>query len=35
MGLGEEVADAAVYLASAAGSAVNGHVLEVNGGLSW
>ncbi|MFF3752512.1 SDR family NAD(P)-dependent oxidoreductase [Streptomyces sp. NPDC002018] len=35
MGLGEEVADAAVYLASAAGSYVNGHVLEVNGGLSW
>ncbi|MFI2778826.1 SDR family NAD(P)-dependent oxidoreductase [Streptomyces sp. ALB3] len=35
MGQGEEVADAAVYLASAAGSYVNGHVLEVNGGLSW
>ncbi|MFD0449245.1 SDR family NAD(P)-dependent oxidoreductase [Streptomyces indonesiensis] len=35
MGLGEEVADAAVFLASAARSYVNGHVLEVNGGLSW
>lgn len=35
MGLGEEVADAAVYLAADSGSYVNGHVLEVNGGLSW
>jgi 3-oxoacyl-[acyl-carrier protein] reductase len=35
MGLGEEVADAAVYLAAGSGSYVNGHVLEVNGGLSW
>ncbi|WP_203633124.1 SDR family NAD(P)-dependent oxidoreductase [Streptomyces sp. SID10815] len=35
MGSGEEVGDAAVYLASATGSYVNGHVLEINGGLSW
>ncbi|MFF7038524.1 SDR family NAD(P)-dependent oxidoreductase [Streptomyces griseus] len=35
MGQGQEVADAAVYLASAAASYVNGHVLEVNGGLAW
>ncbi|MEU3524159.1 SDR family NAD(P)-dependent oxidoreductase [Streptomyces sp. NPDC038707] len=35
MGLGEEVAEAAVYLAAGSGSYVNGHVLEINGGLSW
>lgn len=35
MGSGEEVADAAVYLAADSGSYVNGHVLEVNGGLGW
>ncbi|MFJ4869131.1 SDR family NAD(P)-dependent oxidoreductase [Streptomyces sp. NPDC088757] len=35
MGRGEEVADAAVHLASDASSYVNGHVLEVNGGLAW
>jgi 3-oxoacyl-[acyl-carrier protein] reductase len=35
LGLGREVADAAVFLASAASSYVNGHVLEVNGGLRW
>ncbi|WP_371681554.1 SDR family NAD(P)-dependent oxidoreductase [Streptomyces sp. NBC_01276] len=35
MGRGEEVAGAAVYLAGAGASYVNGHVLEVNGGLGW
>jgi 3-oxoacyl-[acyl-carrier protein] reductase len=30
-----EVADAAVFLASTESSYVNGHVLEVNGGLLW
>jgi 3-oxoacyl-[acyl-carrier protein] reductase len=30
-----EVADAAVFLAGAESSYVNGHVLEVNGGLLW
>lgn len=34
-GRAEEVADAAVFLASEASSYVNGHVLEVNGGLLW
>ncbi|MFI9051003.1 SDR family NAD(P)-dependent oxidoreductase [Streptomyces sp. NPDC053427] len=34
-GRAEEVADAAVFLASAESSYVNGHVLEVNGGLLW
>ncbi|MEV7504717.1 SDR family NAD(P)-dependent oxidoreductase [Streptomyces sp. NPDC093018] len=31
----DEVADATVFLASAEASYVNGHVLEVNGGLLW
>ncbi|MEO3930626.1 SDR family NAD(P)-dependent oxidoreductase [Micromonosporaceae bacterium B7E4] len=35
MGRGDEVAAAAVFLASADSSYVNGHVLEVNGGLIW
>ncbi|MGW1076466.1 SDR family NAD(P)-dependent oxidoreductase [Streptomyces sp. NPDC002537] len=35
MGRGDEVAGAALYLAADSGSYVNGHVLEVNGGLSW
>ncbi|MGW7103674.1 SDR family NAD(P)-dependent oxidoreductase [Streptomyces sp. NPDC054838] len=35
MGTGREVAEAAVYLAGDGGSYVNGHVLEVNGGLAW
>ncbi|MFI5831795.1 SDR family NAD(P)-dependent oxidoreductase [Streptomyces sp. NPDC051578] len=35
MGTGREVAEAAVYLAGDAGAYVNGHVLEVNGGLAW
>ncbi|MER5809356.1 SDR family NAD(P)-dependent oxidoreductase [Streptomyces sp. NPDC002033] len=35
MGSGAEVADAAVYLAADSGSYVNGHVLEINGGLGW
>lgn len=34
-GHAEEVADAAVFLASTESSYVNGHVLEVNGGLLW
>jgi 3-oxoacyl-[acyl-carrier protein] reductase len=35
MGTAEEVTAAAVFLASAEASYVNGHVLEVNGGLRW
>ncbi|MFI6736336.1 SDR family NAD(P)-dependent oxidoreductase [Nonomuraea sp. NPDC050451] len=35
MGTAEEVAAAAVFLAGADSSYVNGHVLEVNGGLRW
>jgi 3-oxoacyl-[acyl-carrier protein] reductase len=35
MGTAEEVAAAAVFLASQEASYVNGHVLEVNGGLRW
>ncbi|MFJ4184308.1 SDR family NAD(P)-dependent oxidoreductase [Kitasatospora sp. NPDC089509] len=31
----DEVADAAVFLASEEASYVNGHILEVNGGLLW
>jgi 3-oxoacyl-[acyl-carrier protein] reductase len=31
----DEVAEAAVFLAADGSSYVNGHVLEVNGGLSW
>jgi 3-oxoacyl-[acyl-carrier protein] reductase len=34
-GRADEVADAAVFLASTESSYVNGHVLEVNGGLLW
>ncbi|GAA0573278.1 3-oxoacyl-ACP reductase FabG [Paractinoplanes ferrugineus] len=34
-GTGEEAADAAVFLAGPEASYVNGHVLEVNGGLLW
>ncbi|GAA3047568.1 3-oxoacyl-[acyl-carrier-protein] reductase [Streptomyces olivoverticillatus] len=34
-GRAEEVAAAAVFLADEASSYVNGHVLEVNGGLLW
>jgi 3-oxoacyl-[acyl-carrier protein] reductase len=34
-GTGTEAARAAVFLASAESSYINGHVLEVNGGLSW
>lgn len=34
-GLGTEVARAAVYLAGAESAYVNGHVLEVSGGLTW
>lgn len=34
-GSGEEAADAAVFLAGPESSYVNGHVLEVNGGLLW
>lgn len=35
MGTAAEIADAAVFLASDRSSYVNGHVLEVNGGLRW
>lgn len=35
LGLAEEIAQAAVFLGSGASSYVNGHVLEVNGGLRW
>jgi 3-oxoacyl-[acyl-carrier protein] reductase len=35
MGTGAEVARAVAFLAGADGSYVNGHVLEVNGGLRW
>ncbi|WP_369033850.1 MULTISPECIES: SDR family NAD(P)-dependent oxidoreductase [Streptomyces] len=35
MGKPEEVADAAVFLASSDSRYVNGHVLEVSGGLRW
>jgi 3-oxoacyl-[acyl-carrier protein] reductase len=35
MGTGEDVAQAAVFLASEEASYVNGHVLEVSGGLHW
>ncbi|HEX6970557.1 MAG TPA: SDR family NAD(P)-dependent oxidoreductase [Micromonosporaceae bacterium] len=35
MGRGDEVAGAAVFLAGEESSYVNGHVLEVNGGLAW
>ncbi|MFC4908382.1 SDR family NAD(P)-dependent oxidoreductase [Actinomadura gamaensis] len=35
MGTGDEVARAALFLAGADSSYVNGHVLEVNGGLRW
>lgn len=35
MGTGDDVARAAVFLASDEASYVNGHVLEVNGGLHW
>lgn len=35
MGTAEEVAAAAVFLASPESSYINGHVLEVNGGLLW
>lgn len=34
-GYADEAADAAVFLAGAESSYVNGHVLEVNGGLLW
>lgn len=34
-GQGAEVAEAAVFLAAEGSRYVNGHVLEVNGGLSW
>jgi len=34
-GRGDEVGSAVAFLASAEGSYVNGHVLEVNGGLQW
>jgi 3-oxoacyl-[acyl-carrier protein] reductase len=34
-GRGSEVGAAVAFLASAEGSYVNGHVLEVNGGLQW
>ncbi|WP_073947357.1 SDR family NAD(P)-dependent oxidoreductase [Streptomyces kebangsaanensis] len=35
MGTGDEVASAAVFIAGGDSSYVNGHVLEVNGGVSW
>ncbi|MBB2910440.1 3-oxoacyl-[acyl-carrier protein] reductase [Streptosporangium becharense] len=35
MGTGAEVAAAAVFLAGDEGSYVNGHIMEVNGGLRW
>jgi 3-oxoacyl-[acyl-carrier protein] reductase len=35
LGIAEEIAQTAVFLASGASSYVNGHVLEVNGGLRW
>ncbi|MGY3339279.1 NAD(P)-dependent dehydrogenase (short-subunit alcohol dehydrogenase family) [Streptomyces filamentosus] len=35
MGTGDEVASAAVFLAGGESDYVNGHVLEVNGGVSW
>ncbi|WP_019819635.1 SDR family NAD(P)-dependent oxidoreductase [Saccharomonospora saliphila] len=35
LGRADEVADAAVFLAGDEASYVNGHVLEVNGGLVW
>ncbi|MFE3460926.1 SDR family NAD(P)-dependent oxidoreductase [Nocardiopsis aegyptia] len=35
LGRPDEVGSAAVFLAGAEGSYVNGHVLEVNGGLMW
>ena len=34
-GTADEVASAAVYLAGASSNYINGHVLEVNGGLDW
>jgi len=34
-GRADEIAEAALFLAGDASSYVNGHVLEVNGGLSW
>lgn len=35
LGRAEEVADAAIFLASDESSYINGHVLEINGGLDW
>lgn len=35
LGRGEDVGNAVVFLASADGSYVNSHILEVNGGLLW
>jgi 3-oxoacyl-[acyl-carrier protein] reductase len=35
LGTGDEVGRAVVFLATADGGYVNGHVLEVNGGLQW
>ncbi|MGE7623501.1 SDR family NAD(P)-dependent oxidoreductase [Viridibacillus sp. NPDC096237] len=34
-GTGEEIAKAALFLATESSSYVNGHILEVNGGLLW